>query len=1004
MLRWRKELLEDLIRQSEQPMDGPVNPALSRWINKAKAYARDELNIEELKKRTRGNCCPDIEAGLVIDKKLNELDGLIKEGHQKFQAKGYRQPEINIIGNAVEQLKCDIWQRVSQVEGAGTICIHGIAGVGKTAIAAAINNQALSAPDELFDFVIWVSVSDLADLWRVQEDISAVIAEKLPADPNTVNRAGKLRAALTGKKKFLLILDSMWQGYSPCDIGIPELTGGRKLIVTSRLRSVLDSMGGNKPFVIKPLTNDDAWTLFKHELGTDNLSKLSSEILITRTKNAIQDLQGVPLAIKNLAQTLKNICQKNPRTPIDAEWKEELDCLSRSATFLENRNRELFSSLQSSYQNLRAETRPCYLFCALYPTAHPIETKELIDYWMWEGLLGSGTLTDMRSNGRRRLNELLDAGFLENASEVGEEVKVKMLNLIRDMALAVAGEQLFVQAGDTFPSGSAWPEAVVRASFMRNQLRALKLRGSYSFNSISTLLLQDNSFDMNHDSDFFDGMTNLKVLDLSHTNISSLPNSLSNLTNLRALLLRNCLNKLNDLPSLSNLKRLNVLDFSGTQLEQWPEGLQMLKNIRRLDLTQCKLDIFPASCVCDYRQLEELLMIGDINSSGCVWGSNKLRDWNEACVEWLPDLGHLAVLELVFLNASVFKSYMKSCPKSTDHYPHPATRFKFFVGGFHSAGVDSNLYENSITMIGDGSIVLPQGTLVLNLMKCKDDVTSLKMAGCFRDLTVLDVFEFDGLTYLLTLDMLHSLGNLRKIRVRRCKNMVGIIQPAEAKGTVISHSSLAELVLFDLKCLDSVCDRQVLNCKRLTRIEVWRCPLLGLPKLVGTGPIEIKGEREWWDTFQQRNPGIFEGYPIRFKEAPVPPEVSSSPRVISLDRRTPNYPIISSNHPPVLHQSAGIVDGAAESKLLRNVEKAIGKTAPHKVVDVAKTFIRLYDSVSRLPCPADRGIQEKLDLPVPKKDKKKKLDPPHYIMWFSSSLARSSKIITEIRTRNVPYL
>ncbi|GAB4830701.1 hypothetical protein Ancab_004734 [Ancistrocladus abbreviatus] len=876
MLRWRKRNLEDLIEQLRPPMDGPVNPELSAWVDRATSQI-NKLNeyesqvrrrgkshpdieagqeSEELKERTRGMCCLDIDARLVIDENIEELDTLINDGRsisKEFPTRGYIRQETNFFRSAEEDVKGAIWQSVSQGGGAGTIGIHGIAGVGKTAIAAAINNQALTEP-ELFDFVFWVSVSDQAELWRVQEDIAGIICEKLPVDPNTVNRAGTLRAALIGKRKFLLILDSMWQCYSPSDIGIPELTGGRKLIVISRLRSMLDSMGRNEPFVIKPLTNPDAWTLFEHELGADNLSKLSSDILITRTENAIQDLQGLSSAIKNLAQTFKNIWQKNPRNPIDAEWEEVLDCLSRSATFLENRNHQLFSSLRESYQNLLAETQPCFLFCTLYPKAHHIETKELIDYWMWEGLLGSGTLTEMRSTGRQRLKELLDAHLLESTSEVGGEKKVKMLNLNRDMALAVAGEQLFVQAGDTFPSASAWPEAVVRASFMRNQLRALKIRGSYSFNSISTLLLQDNSFDMNHDSDFFD-------------------------------------------------------DF-------------------RLSLTQGKLDIFPASCVRNYRQLEELFMIGDINSGGCVWGSNKLRDWNGACVEWLSDLGHFAVIEIVFLNASVFKSYMEADPKTADQYAYPATRFKFCIGGFHSAGVDSNLYENSITVIGDGNIELPRHTLVLNLMKCRDDVTSLKMAGCLRDLTVLDVFEFDRLTYLLTLDMLRCLGNLRKIRVRRCENMVGIIQPTkEVKRTVISHSSLAELVLFDLKCLQRVCDEQVLNCEKLTRIEVWGCLLLNLPKLVGTGPIEIKGEREWWDAFQQRNPGIFEGYSIRFKEALLPPEVSSSPRVISLD---------SNNHPPVLRQSPGIVSGPAVSKLLQNFKEAIGRGKRAKAAGQSK--------------------------------------------------------------------
>ncbi|GAB4830681.1 hypothetical protein Ancab_004714 [Ancistrocladus abbreviatus] len=104
--------------------------------------------------------------------------------------------------------------------------------------------------------------------------------------------------------------------------------------------------------------------------------------------------------------------------------------------------------------------------------------------------------------------------------------------------------------------------------------------------------------------------------------------------------------------------------------------------------------------------------------------------------------------------------------------------------------------------------------------------------------------------------------------------------------------------------------------------------------------------------FQQHNPGIFEGYPIRFKEVLVPPKVSSSPSVISLD---------SSNHPPVLRQIAGIVYNPAVPKLLQSVKNPIGKTAPDKVVGVARRFICLSDSVRGLPCPADRGIRGLLD-------------------------------------------
>ncbi|GAB4830688.1 hypothetical protein Ancab_004721, partial [Ancistrocladus abbreviatus] len=476
---------------------------------------------------------------------------------------------------------------------------------------------------------------------------------------------------------------------------------------------------------------------------------------------------------------------------------------------------------------------------------------------MWEGLLGSGTLTDMRSNGRQRLKELLDTSLLEIASEVGK--KVKMPNLIRDMALAIASQEFFVKAGNdhaNFPVVGALPEGVVRMSFMKNELRVLVLPDSYKFNKLSTLLLQDNTFNLSyHNSLFFNCMRNLKVLNLSHTRFSFLPDSLSNLSNLRALFLRNCLN-LSDLPSLSNLNELNVLDLSGTKLEKWPEDMHKLTSLRCLDLTQAKLDIFPAECISSYKQLEELLMLSDINSRGCVWGSNELGDRNGARVEWLPDLGHLADLHLVFLNAMVFNNYMNACPPNG-----------------RCAGVESNLGKNGITVIGDHRIVLPKSTSVLNLMNCPDDVRSLSMAGCLRDLTVLDVFALSGLKYLLTLD----------IRLK------------EQAPRAISHSSLSELVLVELKKLENVCGGQELHCEKLTKIGVWNCGLLRLPKVLGvrgTSPIEIKGEIRWWDggAVQQGNPGVSEGHPVNFQVAEIPDELASSPRFTELSDTFLSYP------------------------------------------------------------------------------------------------------------------
>ncbi|GAB4830712.1 hypothetical protein Ancab_004745, partial [Ancistrocladus abbreviatus] len=325
MLRWRKQNLEDLIEQLKQPMDGPVNPKLSAWISRATVHV-EKLNTYESQVGTREKCRPDIEAGLKIDRKFRELEMLIVDGQrisEKSATRGNIRQETNTIGSAMEGVKGAIWRDVSQGV-VGIISIHGIAGVGKTAIAAAINNQALRATG-LFDFVIWVDVSNGANLQRVQEDIARSISINLPPDSNINTRAGILRTALTGKNRFLLILDSMWQGYFPLDIGISELTRGRNLIVTSRIFSMFNSFRGRKLYEIKPLVVADAWNLFAYEAESDVLLNLPNHIL-TRTKTAIQDLQGMPLAITEVAETLRNIYEarfpaETLRNIYEAPWE-----------------------------------------------------------------------------------------------------------------------------------------------------------------------------------------------------------------------------------------------------------------------------------------------------------------------------------------------------------------------------------------------------------------------------------------------------------------------------------------------------------------------------------------------------------------------------------------------------------------------------------------------------------------------------------------------------------
>ncbi|XP_047955178.1 putative disease resistance protein RGA1 [Salvia hispanica] len=84
---------------------------------------------------------------------------------------------------------------------------------------------------------------------------------------------------------------------------------------------------------------------------------------------------------------------------------------------------------------------------------------------------------------------------------------------------------------------------------------------------------------------FFDNMPDLVFLDLSDTKIKILPSSLFELSELKVLLLRNCicLEKLQ--PEIGELEKMEVLDLSGTELYDLPAEISKLVNMKRMHLS-----------------------------------------------------------------------------------------------------------------------------------------------------------------------------------------------------------------------------------------------------------------------------------------------------------------------------------------------------------------------------------------------------------------------------------
>ncbi|XP_031388845.1 probable disease resistance protein At4g27220 isoform X2 [Punica granatum] len=702
-------------------------------------------------------------------------------------------PEL--VGQEFNRVVNEIWDYITK-ENILSVGIYGMGGVGKTTIVKHLYNKVCANAD--FGNIFWVTVSKDCSIHQLQNKIAkAIKVPHLFEDADESMRPTLLFNHLSKQKKSLIILDDLWQHLELRDVGIPVMKDGIQLVLTTRNCRVCERMSCERTIGVKPLSNEESWTLFVRKFGAD----LSPSWEPT-AKSIAEECKGMPLAIVVMAASMRGVHS-------DHGWEDTLETLKHPGALQEDMQTSVFPILRYSYDCLDAEKQQCLLQCALYPEDWKVCREELIELCIDEGVIRGDSRWKMHNKGHRLLDELEKACLLEYVPiHVGgyETKAVRMHDVIRDMALYImnANSPCMVKSGlhlDDMPGEDEWMPNLQRVSLIKSGIRVVSSM-SPNCPQLTTLLLSAGWESGDLPECFFEWLPGLKVIDLSDTGIRKVPESITNLEKLNALILKRCY-QLYVIPSLAKLTSLKKLDLQSCHsLKEAPDGLGMLVNLTYLDFSDTSIEKISDGVIGKLQKLQYLA-----------------TNYIEVKGEEIAKLKKLESLYCRFQNVN----------ELSEHIQH-ATMIKSYVLsiGFHGYDDQGSLpdpfddedneFGNPFSMWGKKSIFLGDiGQYSMGeTFHLPRDVKTLTVEhynGTWSDICRLEdlrVFKIFDCREVSALPFPSQQGdhcpNLKELRISRCPKLKHLLVPRHSCN--LYFKKLEKLVIEDCGELESIIDEE----------------------------------------------------------------------------------------------------------------------------------------------------------------------------------------------------
>ncbi|XP_034696815.1 disease resistance protein SUMM2-like [Vitis riparia] len=814
------------------------------WIREVEAIEKEVHEIlqrgdQEIQKSCIG-CCPrncwsSYRIGKAVSEKLVAVSGQIGKGHFEVVAEMLPRPpvdELPMEATVGPQLAYEKSCRFLKDPQVGIMGLYGMGGVGKTTLLKKINNEFLATSND-FEVVIWAVASKSPDIEKIQQ----VIWNKLeiPRDKWETRSSREEKAAeilrVLKRKRFILLLDDIWEGLDLLEMGVPrpDTENKSKIVLTTRSLDVCRQMKAQKSIEVECLESEDAWTLFRKEVGEEILN--SHPDIPMLAKIVAEECRGLPLALVTLGRAMA--AEKDP-----SNWDKVIQDLRKSPAEITGMEDKLFHRLKLSYDRLPDNaSKSCFIYHSMFQEDWEIYNFQLIELWIGEGFMGEvHDIHEARDQGKKIIKTLKHACLLESGGS--RETRVKIHDVIRDMALWLYGEHGVKKNKILVYNKVARLDEDQETSKLKEtekislwDMDVGKFPETLVCPNLKTLSVKKCHNLKKFPNRFFQFMLLLRVLDLSgNDNLSELPTG------------------------IGKLGALRYLNLSFTRIRELPIELKNLKNLMILIMDGMKsLEIIPQDVISSLISLKLF----------SIYESNITSGVEETLLEELESLNDISEISITICNALSFNK-LKSSHKLQRCIRHLHLH-KW--GDVISLELSSSFFKRTEHL---------KELYISHCNKLKEVKINVERQGILNDMTLPNKIAtreeyfhtlcsvlIEHCSKLLDLTWLVYAPYLEGLYVEDCESIEEVIRDdsgvCEIKEKLDIFSRLKYLKLNRLPRLKSIYQHPLLF-PSLETIKVCECKSLrSLPFDSNTSNNslkKIKGETSWWNRLKWKDETI----------------------------------------------------------------------------------------------------------------------------------------------------